>query len=182
MNITQQYNYGIDVVEIYKHCDEDLQKLIKEKEVAYFRHCMSPAYPELGVNVDWFSDRPLALALSDLTEWLLKGYTIASALNRPLYLKIQLRKPQAIIDADLIDVAEQAITEYEQNRYERNLAEQARQIEFTVARQVREAEAVAAQAAADKLATIQDAALADLLAAYSKPAKPKTKKADEVAA
>ncbi|MBK5343204.1 hypothetical protein JFU48_17695 [Pseudomonas sp. TH49] len=179
---TTNIEYGITVVEFFKHSEEELQKIIKEKETAYFRHCMSPAYPELGVNVDWFSDRPLALALNDLTEWVLKGYTVASALNRPLYLKIQLRKPQAIIDADLIDVAEQAITEYEQHRYERNLAEQVRQIEFTVARKVREAEAAAAQAAADKSATIHDAALSDLLAAYAKPTKPKTKKADEVAA
>jgi hypothetical protein len=176
--MTKKYNYGTEIVEFYKHDDIELQELVKAKEVFYFKHCMSPAYPELGVHVDWHSDKPLALALQELTDWMLKGYIVASALGRPLYLKLQLKKPQSMIDGDLIEIAEQAEAEYTASRYERNVQETARQIEITVARQVREAEAKAAKAAADLLATAQHGALADLLAAYATP-KAKAKKMDE---
>lgn len=182
MSTTQQYKYGTEVVEIYKHNGEELQDLIKQKEVQYFRHCESPAYPQLGVNIKWISDKPLAQALNDLTAWLHQGYTVATALHRPLDLSVQLKKPQSIIDIELKQLAKQADAEYTADRYARNAIETSRQIAFTVAREMREAEAAAAKAAADQLAAIQGAALADLLDAYSKPAKPKGKKIDEVAA
>jgi hypothetical protein len=182
MSTTQQYKYGTDVVEIYKHNREELQDLIKQKEVQYFRHCESPAYPQLGVNIKWFSGKPTAQALNDLTAWLLQGYTVATALHRPLDFSVQLKKPQPIIDVELKQIAKQAEAEYTADRYARNAEETSRQISFTVAREMREAEAAAAKAAADKLAAIQGAALADLIDAYAKPAKPKARKIDEVAA
>lgn len=182
MSTTQQYKYGIDVVEFYKHNDEELQALIQQKEVEYFRHCESLAYPQPGVNINWFSEKPMTQALNDLTAWLLQGYTVATALHRPLDFSVQLKKPQSIIDVELQQVAKQAEAEYTANRYIRNAEETSRQIAFTVAREMREAEAAAAKVAADKLAASQGAALADLLDAYTKPAKPKIKKADEVAA
>jgi len=182
MSTTQQYKYGTDVVEIFKHSGEELQELIKQKEVQYFRHCESPAYPQPGVNIKWFSEKPIAQALNDLTAWLLQGYTVATAFHRALDFSVQLKKPQSIIDVELKQLAKQAEAEYTANRYARNAQETSRQISFTVAREVREAEAAAAKAAADRLAALQGAALADLIDAYSKPAKPKVKKADEVAA
>lgn len=173
--MTKQHNYGTEVVEFEKHSDEALQQLIKEKETAYFRHCMSSAYPELGVNVDWFSDKPLTQALNELTSWLLLGYTVASSLNRPLYLKLQLRKPETIISNDLIDVAEQAKVEYSESRYDRNVAETRRQMDFTIAKRAREAAAVAAKVAVEHQTSEEEFALADLLAAYS-PKKTSTPK------
>jgi len=182
MSTTQQYKYGTDVVEIYKHNGEELQDLIKKKEVQYFRHCMSPAYPQLGVNVDWSSDKPLTQALNDLADWFLRGYTVATSVNRPLYLKVQLKKPQAIIDSDLAEVAEGAKAEYTAGRYARNVAEMRRQMDITIARRAREAAVAAAKVEAEHKVCEEEFALADLLNAYAKPAKPKVKKADEVAA
>ena len=177
--MTAQQPYGVEVVEFFKHSESELQSLIKSKEVRYFQHSMSPAYPELGAHIDWHSEKPLTLALQDLTLQLLDGYTVASSMNRPLYLKVQLRKPAPMIDADLIEVTKQAKAEYADSRYQRNSQETDRQIGITVARQFRDAEAKAAKVAADSLATSQTSALADLLAAYAKP-KVKTGPADEV--
>lgn len=182
--MTKQYNYGIDTIEFFKHTDEELQKLTKDKETAYFRYCMSPADPDyqLGVNVDWISEKPLTDALNDLATWLNKGYTVASSLNRPLYLKVQLKKPQAMIDADLIEVAEDAKTEYAASRYARNLLEMRRQMDITIARRAREAAMEAAKAAAAHQVFEEEFALADLLKAYGKPSKAKATKSDEVTA
>lgn len=171
--MTNQQKYGTTLVEFFKHSDDDLQQLIKTQEARYFRHCESLAYPQLGVNVDWLSEKVMVQALNDLTEMLLKGYTVAaSTANAPLYLKLQLRKPQSLIDADLIKLSEQAKLHYDKDRHALNVAEQARQVDIGVARQMRDAEAKAAKAAADILATAQEVALADLLAAYSKPKTP----------
>ena len=177
--MTTHPNYGVEVVEFFKHSESELQSLIKSKEARYFQHSMSPAYTELGAHIDWHSEKPLTLALQDLTVQLLDGYTVASSMNRPLYLKVQLRKPASMIDTDLIEVTEQAKAEYAASRYERNSQETERQIGITVARQIRDAEANAAKVAADALATSQTSALADILAAYAKP-KAKTSPADKV--
>ncbi|QXH49967.1 hypothetical protein KSS94_18710 [Pseudomonas fakonensis] len=173
----KNHTYGTSVVEFFKHDDAELQKLIKEKEISYFRHSESPAYPQLGVNVDWFSDKPLHLALTELTSWLLKGYTIATAISQPLYLKIQLRKPTTITEADLKQLVVEAKADYAQQRYDRNITETQRQIEFTVVRKRREAEAEAARTTEDLLESVRKDALADLIEAYKKP--PKVKKAVE---
>lgn len=173
------HEYGTSVVEFFKHDEAQLEKLTKDKEVAYFRHSESPAYPQLGAHVDWFSEKPIHLALIDLTGWLLKGYTVATALTRPLYLKVQLRKPESMIDSDLKALVKQAASEYDKQRYARNIEETQRQIEFTMARKVREAEAEAAKAAAGLLESAQRDALADLVNAYKEPSRPKLKKTAE---
>lgn len=182
MNIKQQFNYGTEVVEFFKHDDDALQNLIAQREVDYFRRSESLLHPQIGAHVSWSSDQPMGVALKALTELLLKGYKVVTAYSKPLDFNVQLRKPDSLIDFDLIKIAEQARADYDEERHARNVAETKRQIAFTVAREMREAEATAAKAAADRLAAIQDVALAELLQAYAKPAKPKTKKAEEVVA
>lgn len=165
------YNYGVTVAEFFPYSEVELQAIFKEKEVKYFRHCTSPAYPQLGVNVDWHSDKPLSQALNELSVWLLQGYTVATALNRPLYLKVQLRKPNAIIESDLAELAEDAKAEYQVSRYQRNVAETQRQVAITVEQSARRAEAAAAKQVAKRQATEEEKALADILNAYAKPAQ-----------
>lgn len=173
--IATQYEYGSEVVEIFKHNDEELQKLIKHKEVQYFRNLMSPAYPDLGVNVSWVSEEPLTQALNELAGWFVQGYTVATSFSKPLYLSLQLKKPATIVDADLLEVAEQARVEYAASRYARNVEETKRQIEISVARRTREHAAAAAKVAEQQQATEEARALADLISAYS-PKKASTAK------
>lgn len=161
-----QYQYGSEVVEVFKHNDEELQKLIKQKEVRYFRNCMSPAYPDLGVNVSWINEEPLTVALNELAGWFVQGYTVATSVCRPLYLSVQLKKPAAIVDADLLEVAEQAKVEYAANRYARNVEETKRQVEISVARRARERAAAAAKIATELQSSEEELALADLVSAY----------------
>lgn len=174
-----QYKYDTEVIEFIKHDDNALQELIEQRTIEYYRHCMSPAYPALGVNVDWFSEKLLTEALNDLGDWYRQGYTVATSFSRPLYLKVQLKKPQAIIDTDLIEIAKQAKIYYIASRYEQNVAEMRRQMDITISRRAREAAVTAAKAEAEHHVSEEAFALADLLAAY---AKPKGKKTEEVAA
>lgn len=169
--MTAVHEYGKSVVEVFKHSDEELQKLIKQKEVAYFRHCMTPAYPELGVNVAWTSEEPLTQALNELAGWFVQGYTVATSLCRPLYFSVQLKKPATIVDVDLLEVADHAKVEYAANRYARNVEETKRQIAISVERRTREHAAAAAKVVEQQQATEEARALADLLSAYS-PKKP----------
>lgn len=168
--INTQYKYGSEVVEFFKHDDEELHRLIKQKEVQYFRNSMSPAYPDLGVNVSWINEGPLTQALNELTGWFVQGYTVATSLCRPLYLSLQLKKPAAIIDADVLEVAEQAKIEYAASRFARNVEETKRQVEISVARRAREHAAAVAKVAAEHQAAEEELALVDLLVAY-KPKK-----------
>lgn len=167
--------YGIDTIEFYLHSDEELQELIKRKEVAYFRHCMSPAYPELGVNLFWSSEQPLTQALNELAGWFAQGYIVATSFSKPLYLSVQLKKPATIIDSDLLELAELAKAEYSANRYARNVEETKRQIAISVERRTREHAAAAAKVAAEHQETEEALALADLQRAYS-PKKASTAK------
>ena len=175
------YIYGTTVVEFFRHSEEELQALIDKKVEAYHRHSMSPAYPQLGVNTQWFSDKPLSQALQDLTVWMLQGYTVATAYHAPLYLQLQLRKPESIIESDYSELAEAAEPEYQESRYQRNVAETARQIEITVSRKAQEAAEQVAKQVAKRQVTEEEKALADLLKAYSKPALVKAEQ-PEVAA
>lgn len=180
--MTTKYKYGIDIIEFFKHDADELQKLVDQRTAQYYRHSQSPAYPQLGVHVDWFSDKPLTYALNDLLEWTNKGYTIAGAFHEPLHFKVHLKKPQADIDADL-DVLEKEVAEaYAESRYARNVAEHARQVEITLAREIREQEAAAAKALADKVEAARQKAHTALIAEYAKPAKGKAKPEVEAAA
>ncbi|MHC8386387.1 hypothetical protein [Pseudomonas sp. LB3P14] len=175
MTTTATHVYGTNVIEIEKHSDEELQKLIKQREVQYFRNCMSPAYPDLGVNVSWINEEPLTQALNELASWFKNGYTVETSLCRPLYLSVQLKKPATIIDADLLEVAEQAKVKYTADRYERNRLETRRQMDITISRRAREAAAAKAKAEAELQVSEEEFALSDLLAAYS-PKKASTAK------
>lgn len=180
--MTTKHKYGIDIVEFYKHDADELQKLLDQRTAQYYRHSQSPAHPQLGARVDWFSDKPLTYALNDMLEWTNKGYVIAGAFHQPLYLKVQLKKPQAEIDADLVVLAKEVAEEYAERRYARNIAETARQVEITLAREIREQEAAAAKALADKVEAARQKAHAALIAEYAKPTKTKAKTEVEVAA
>lgn len=173
--IDTQYKYGCEVVEVFKHDDQELQRLVKQKEIQYFRNSMSPAYPDLGSNVSWVSEKPLTQALNELAGWLVQGYTVATSFSKPLYLSVQLKKPATIIDADLLEVTELAKAEYAASRYARNLEETKRQVEISVARRAREHAAAVAKVAAEHQATEEARALADLQRAYS-PKKASTAK------
>lgn len=168
------YSYGLDVIEFFKHDDTALQQLVNQRTAQYHRHSESPAYPQPGAHIDWFSDKPLTQALNDMLEWTNKGYGIAAALHQPLYLKVQLRKPEKLIKADLGKLGELVRAEYDKSRHERNVAETARQIELSISMQRRKAEAKAAAEQAEALAAQQAseeaAALADLRRAYTQPA------------
>jgi len=180
MNITKHYNYGIDVVEFFKHDDDALQKLIVEREVDYFRRSESLLHPKTGVHISWSSNQPMASALKELTELLLQGYTVVTAYSKPLDFNIQLRKPDSLIDSDLINITDQAKADYDEERYTRNVAEMRRQMDITIAKRARDAAAVAAKTAEEHRASEEEFALADLLKAYA-PTKPKTTKTVEVA-
>lgn len=173
--MTTKHKYGIDVVEFIKHDSEELQKLLDQRTSSYFMHSESPAYPQLGAHIDWISEAPLTQALNSLLTWTNKGYTIASAINKPLWLKTQLKKPEHLIDADLVTLQAEIEEAYEEDRYARNIEEHNRQVGITLARETREREAAAATALAKQLETARQQAHADLIAAYSKPARAKPK-------
>jgi len=180
--MTTKYRYGTDVVEFFKHDADELQKLVDKRTTQYYRHSESPAYPQLGARVDFFSDKPLSYALNDMLAWTNKGYEIAAAFHEPLKLKLQLKKPQELIDADLAVLAKEVAEAYAESRYARNVAEHARQVEISLAREVREQEAAAAKALAEKVEAARQKAHAALIAEYAKPAKTKAKTEVEQAA
>ncbi|MNP66824.1 hypothetical protein D3C76_1625800 [compost metagenome] len=80
-----------------------------------------------------------------------------------------------MIDADLVGLAKEVAEAYAESRYARNVAETARQVEITLAREIREQEAAAAKALADKVEAARQKAHAALIAEYNKPAKGKAK-------
>jgi hypothetical protein len=176
MTITNQYIYGTEAVEFFKHDDEALKSLITQREVDYFRRSESLLHPQTGVHIGWNSNQPLAVALRDLTELLLKGYKVVTAYSKPLDLNVQLRKPDTLIESDLIRITEQTKTDYAEERYARNVAETRRQLDITIAKRARDAAAVAAKAAEGHQASEEEFALADLLKAYTNPTKPKIPK------
>ena len=122
----------------------------------------------------------MAAALKELTELLLQRYTIVTAYSKPLDLNVQLRKPDSLIDSDLINITDQAKADYDEERHTRNVAEMRRQMDITIAKRARDAAAVAAKKAEEHWASEEEFALADLLKAYA-PTKPKTTKTVEVA-
>lgn len=175
------YTYGLDVIEFFKHSDAEFQQMLTQRTVQYYRHSESPAYPQLGAHVDWFSDRPLTHALNDMLEWTRKGYGIAAALHQPLYLKVQLKKPQKLIKSDLKVLEAQVRADYTKERFERNKAETSRQIGISINRQRREREAAQAAMLAQQHVDDEALALADLLRAYAEPGQAQTTYSEEAA-
>jgi len=106
-----------------------------------------------------------------MLEWTSKGYGVAAALHQPLYLKVQLKKPEKLIRVDLKELESQVRAAYDDKRFERNRVETQRQIEFSVNRQRREREAAQAAMLVQQQVDDEALALADLQRAYAEPTK-----------
>ncbi|MGE8408931.1 MAG: hypothetical protein ACN6QH_18065 [Pseudomonas sp.] len=184
MNSTE-YSYGEKVVEFFKHDEAELSQLIKLKVARYNANAQGLFFKDPAANIEWVCKKPLHLALLDLQEEWRKGYTLVNARYDTLDFKAQLRKPDKVIKSELRTLTDETRADYNKLRYERNAAETARQVSITLsikrrreekalaASKVETAEAETAAAAAAALAKIQqdlldeEAALADLVSAYS---------------
>lgn len=180
MKNTEQYNYGTEVVEFIKHDDEALKSLMAQREVDYFRRSESLLHPQPGAYISWSSDQPMGGALRELTELLLQGYKVETAYSKPLDLNVQLRKPNSLIESDLIEIVEQTKADYTADRYASNVAEMRRQMDITIARRAREAAVEAAKVAETHQVSEEEFARTNLLKAYARPIKPTPKKTAEV--
>lgn len=167
-----EYQYGVNVVEFYPYSDDDLQKLIAAKQDAYSRGSETMHYKDKAANIHWQRSKPLEPAIMELFEEMAKGYTLVKlAFNPPLDVFAVLRKPEKTIKAELIEAANLARKEYDQSRFELNIAETERQVKFSVDQVKRAKEAAVAEAAAKAAAALRQdqeaAALADLLRTYT---------------
>jgi len=130
----------------------------------------------MAVHIDFVRHMPLELALIELQDFIRKGYSIVKAESQALFFKCILRKPEETVAAELIILAETTREEYERVRFERNETKTAQMLEETIANKRYEAAAEAAEklakATARKDAAEAQTALADLMAAYTKPAQP----------
>lgn len=166
-NVTN--TYGTTVVEFFKHNDTEYKQLLDKRTEQYHKSSEGLHYKGLAANVDWVRDTPLEVALIELQNILRDGFTIVKVVTQPLWFKAILRKPEDVIATELPKLAELALGEYEQDRYQRNVAETARQVAISVERSERQAAAAAAKAADKKRASDEQKALADLLSAYAEP-------------
>lgn len=172
--MTTKYEYGVNVVEIYPHSDDDLQKLIAAKQDSYNRGSETLYYKDKAAHIHWQRSKPLEPAVMELFEEMAKGYTLMKlAFNPPLDVFAVLRKPEKVIKAELAEVAKSARKEYDQSRFELNMAETEGQVKFGVDQVKRAKEAAVAEEAAKAAAALKQAqeaaALADLLKAYAAP-------------
>ncbi|EKT4505104.1 hypothetical protein [Pseudomonas putida] len=176
VTMTTQCEYGVDVIEFHKHCDEQLQTLIDKKQNRYQKGCETFHYKDKAAHIHWQRSLPMDMAVKELFEEMKKGYELVKlASNPPLDFWALLKKPAEVIEAELQEIAELAKQEYDQTRYELNAAETERQISITVFRKNREREAAAAALAAKAAAELQRdeqaEALADLRRAYAELAE-----------
>lgn len=187
--VATEYTYGDKVIEFFKRDEAELNQLLEQKVERYNSNSEGLYFKEPAAKIDWVCKKPLNLALLELQEEWRKGYSLVSSRYDTLDFKAQLRKPEKVIKAELRALAEQCQAEYEENRYERNASETARQVQITLsikrrreekalaASKVATAEAAAAAAEAAALAKIQqdlldeEAALADLRRAYAEPSE-----------
>ncbi|EPJ2811748.1 hypothetical protein ACTHGN_004868 [Pseudomonas putida] len=169
------YAYGDKVVEFFKHDDTELQQLLDQRVTRYNSNSEGLGYKGLAGNVDFVRHKPLEMSMIEMQDEIVQGYRIVKLNVEALFLKAILRKPEKVIKADLRRLKELVRAEYDQSRYERNVAETARQVEITISMQRRKAEAKAAAEQAAALAAQQAseeaAALADLRRAYAEPAE-----------
>lgn len=166
-NVTN--TYGTTVVEFFKYSDTEYNQLLDKRTEQYHKSSEGLHYKGLAANVDWVRDTPLEVALIELQHILRDGFSIVKVVTQPLWFKAILRKPEDVIETELPKLAELALGEYEQDRYQRNVAETARQVAISVERSERQAAAAAAKAADKKRASDEQKALADLLSAYAEP-------------
>lgn len=163
------HTYGTTVVEVFQHNDTELQELINKRVTRYNNNSEGLFYNDIGAHIDWVKHAPLEISLIELQDVLKEGYTIVKVVTEALYFKAILRKPEEVISAELLKVAELAREEYNQDRYERNRVETARLVAINVEQSERAAAEAAAKAAAKRQSTEEQKALADLLRAYAKP-------------
>jgi len=161
--------YGTTVVEFFKYSDTEYKQLLDKRTEQYHKSSEGLHYKGLAANVDWVRDTPLEVALIELQHILRDGFSIVKVVTQPLWFKAILRKPEDVIETELPKLAELVLGEYEQDRYQRNVAETARQVAISVERSERQAAAAAAKAADKKRASDEQKALADLLSAYAEP-------------
>lgn len=178
--MTTKYEYGSKVVEFYKHDADELQKLIDKAERQYYHNSEGLHFKGLAAHIEVTVEKPLKESLVELQGFIQKGYTVHRADYKPLFFTCTLRKTDQMIAAELPRLAEMAKAEYEELRYASNVAETAKQMEFTIARRAREQAQAKAAAEAKHKADEEAFALADLLKAYTP--KPKAKAKQEVAA
>lgn len=171
-----RHQYGIEVIEFFPFAQDELDTLLGEAGQDYLTGVESPHHGRTAANVPFIAE-PLQVALPKLHEKQMEGYTIRQDRYCGILgtsLNVTLRKPEKTIAAELAGVHEWITDKYESNRYSRNKAETERQIQITLDRNAREAEQAAAEAqaiidaelAAAK-AVERQAALADLLKAYT---------------
>lgn len=169
------YTYGLDVIEFFKADDNELQKLLDQRVTQYHHNSEGLGYRGMAGSIDFVRHKPLEMSLIELQEEILQGYRIIKANAESLFFKAVLRKPEKVIKAELKKLEELVQAEYDKSRFERNVAETARQIEITISMQRRKAEAEAeaqrAAALAAQQASEEEAALADLRRAYAEPAQ-----------
>lgn len=170
------YTYGETVIEFEAHSEEDYQKLLNRNTEQYNRWSEGLYHKGMAVHIDYVRYIPLEMALIELQDFIRKGYSIVKAESRSLFFKCILRKPEQTVAAELIILAETTREEYERARFERNETKTAQMLEETIANKRYEAAAEAAEklakATARKDAAEAQTALADLMAAYTKPAQP----------
>ncbi|WP_433738546.1 hypothetical protein [Pseudomonas putida] len=177
------HTYGETVVEFYPYDEDEYQALLSKNVGHYNRWSEGLHHKDKAVNVDFVRYMPLELALIELQDLIRQGYSIVKANAESLFFKAILRKPEEIVSAELLSLAETTREEYEQARFELNKTKTAQVLEETIfnKRRATEAEAAAkvAKAAAKQEATEVQTAMADLLAMHAKPTHAATKVAAE---
>jgi hypothetical protein len=168
---TTNIQYGTTVAEIFPHSDEELQELINKRTTRYNNNSEGLYYKAMGAHVDWVKHAPVEMSIIELQDVLKEGFTIIKVITDVLYFKAILRKPDDVIAAELLKVAELAREEYNLDRYERNRVETARLVAIRVEESERAAAEAAAKAAAKRQGTEEQKALADLLKVHNKPAQ-----------
>ncbi|MDH0892894.1 MULTISPECIES: hypothetical protein [unclassified Pseudomonas] len=164
------HNYGATsgVVEFFPHCSAELQKLVEAAENKYhvFVESLTQSQPAASIRV---VASHLIDGLQQVHDLLSEGYSLRADkfyVANAVSLDVTLRKPQELIDAELLALRQEVLEQYENSRYERNKAETARQLQLTLDRSAREAE----RKAQDKLQKAHEAAraaaLADLVESY----------------
>lgn len=170
------YTYGDTVVEFYPYDEDEYQTLLSKNVEQYNRWSEGLHHKGKAVHVDFVRYMPLELALIELQDFIRKGYSIVKANAESLFFKAILRKPEATVTVELLDLAETTREEYEKTRFERNKTQTTQVLEETLfnKRHAAEADTAAklAKAAAKQEATEAQTALAELLAMHAKPAQP----------
>jgi hypothetical protein len=171
----ENYIYGDTVVEFHPFDEGEYQTLLSQNVGQYNRWSEGLHYQNKAVHVDFVRYMPLELALIELQDFILKGYSIVKANAESLFFKAILRKPEEAVAVELLNLAKTTREEYEKARFERNQIQTAKALEETLFNKRRAAEAETAaklaKAVAKQEATEVQTALAELLAMHAQPAE-----------